>query len=133
MRFSTKSEYGLRALVNLAKNQGKEPYSLAKIAKDEKISLAYLERLFAKLKKAKIVVSVKGVKGGYKLARPLAKISVKDILTALEGSLAPYTCVGLESLCNKKSCECQTKIVWQKLDQGITRTLSLIKLSDLIK
>ncbi len=132
MMFSTKSEYGLRALVNLAKNQGQEPYSLAKIAKQEKISLAYLERLFARLKKAKLVVSAQGVNGGYKLAKPVSKISVKDIFTALEGSLAPYICAGLGGLCGQKSCDCQTKIVWQKLDQGISKTLSSIKLSDLI-
>jgi Rrf2 family transcriptional regulator, cysteine metabolism repressor len=132
MIFSTKSEYGLRALVNLAKNQNKEPYSLAKIAKEEKISLAYLERLFASLKKARIVQSAKGVKGGYKLVKPVAKISVKDIFTALEGSLAPYICAGLGGLCGKRGCDCQTKVVWQKLDQGISKTLSNIKLSDLI-
>lgn len=133
MIFSTKSEYGLRALVNLAKNQGHEPYSLAKIAKEEKISLAYLERLFASLKKSGIVASVQGVKGGYKLTKSAAKISVKDIFTALEGSLAPYICAGLGGLCSKKGCDCQTKVVWQKLDQGISKTLSSIKLSDLIK
>ena len=133
MIFSTKSEYGLRALVNLAKNQRKEPYSLAKIAKEEKISLAYLERLFASLKKAKIVQSAKGVKGGYKLAKSAAKISIKDIFTALEGSLAPYVCVGIGGLCVKKGCDCQSKIVWQKLDRGISKTLNSIKLSDLIK
>lgn len=132
MMFSTKAEYGLRALVNLAKNQGKLPYSLAKIAKEEKISLAYLERLFARLKKAKIVASAKGVKGGYKLARPAVKVSIKDIFIALEGSLAPYICAGIGGLCGKKSCECQTKVVWQKLDQGINKTLNNIKLSDLI-
>jgi len=132
MIFSTKSEYGLRALVNLAKNKGEEPYSLAKIAKDEKISLAYLERLFANLKKAKIVQSVKGVKGGYKLVKPASRISVKDIFTALEGSLAPYICAGIGGLCAKKGCDCQSKIVWQKLDQGISKTLSNIKLSDLV-
>src|SRR4030042_4510782 len=110
MIFSTKSEYGLRALVSLAKNQDKAPYSLAKIAKEEKISLAYLERLFARLKKAKIVQSAKGVNGGYKLSRPASKISVKDIFTALEGSLAPYICAGIGGLCGKKSCECQTKV-----------------------
>lgn len=133
MIFSTKSEYGLRALVNLAKNQDKEPYSLAKIAKEEKISLAYLERLFASLKKAKIVSSSKGVKGGYILNRPINKISMKDIFTALEGSLAPYVCAGIGGLCANKGCDCQSKIVWQKLDQGISKTLSDIKLSDLIK
>lgn len=130
--FSTKSEYGLRALVNLAKNQKKEPYSLTKIAKEEKISLAYLERLFAKLKKAGIIESVKGVKGGYRLQRPAAKITIKDIFTALEGSLAPYLCVGLKGLCSKKTCVCQTKTVWQQLDRGISKTLNSIKLSDLI-
>ena len=133
MIFSTKSEYGLRALVNLAKNQDKAPYSLAKIAKEEKISLAYLERLFACLKKARIIQSAKGVRGGYQLTRQASKISVKDILTALEGSLAPYICAGIGGLCGKKGCDCQTKVVWQKLDQGITKTLSSIKLKDLIK
>lgn len=133
MIFSTKSEYGLRALVNLAKNQGPEPYSLAKIAKEEKISLAYLERLFASLKRAKLVQSSQGVKGGYKLAKPANKITVRDILMALEGSLAPYICAGIGGLCAKKGCDCQTKIVWQKLDKGISETLNSIKLSDLIK
>jgi Rrf2 family protein len=133
MIFSTKSEYGLRALVNLAKNQGKGPYSLNKIAKEEKISLAYLERLFASLKKAKIVQSVKGVKGGYELAKPINQTTVKDILTALEGSLAPYICAGIGGICSKKGCDCQTQVVWQKLDKGISQTLNSIKLGDLIK
>jgi Rrf2 family protein len=133
MIFSTKSEYGLRALVNLAKNQGKEPYSLAKIAKDEKISLAYLERLFASLKRAKLVQSSQGVKGGYKLVKPANMITVRDILMALEGSLAPYICAGIGGFCAQKGCDCQTKIVWQKLDKGINETLNSIKLSDLIK
>ncbi|MCX6744349.1 MAG: Rrf2 family transcriptional regulator, partial [Candidatus Parcubacteria bacterium] len=61
------------------------------------------------------------------------KISVKDIFTALEGSLAPYICAGLGGLCGKEGCDCQTKVVWQKLDQGISKTLNNIKLSDLIK
>lgn len=133
MIFSTKSEYGLRALVNLAKNQGKAPYSLAKIAKEEKISLAYLERLFASLKRAEIVQSVKGVNGGYRLVKSPSKLAIKDIFMALEGSLAPYVCAGIGGLCVKKGCDCQSKLVWQKLDQGITKTLNSIKLSDLIK
>jgi Rrf2 family protein len=133
MKFSTKAEYGLRALVNLARHQGY--YSLAQIAKEEKISLAYLERLFAKLKQAEIVLSQKGINGGYKLTRPLNQISVKDIFVALEGDISPYNCdcLSLQGICRTVKCSCQVKTVWQKLEKEITRTLESIKLSDLIK
>lgn len=130
MRYTTKAEYGLRALVNLAQRQ--DYFSLAQIAKEEKISLAYLERLFAKLKKAKIVQSVKGVKGGYKLSQPAGKISIKEVFLALEGSLAPYSCVEITGMCKNQGCGCKTKVVWQKLNQGINDTLEKIKLGDLI-
>lgn len=132
MKFSTKSEYGLRALVCLAKQQ--DFYSLAQIAKQEKISLPYLERLFAKLKKAKIVESQKGVKGGYKLTKPADQINIKDIFIALGEDISPYNCICLDlpSVCQKKGCKCHVKIVWQKLDHEISRTLEEIKLGDLI-
>jgi len=131
MKFSTKAEYGLRALVNLAQQKGY--YSLAQIAKEENISLAYLERLFSKLKKAKIIESQKGVNGGYKLAKPLAKISIKEIFEALEGNLSPYNCDCLSnnSLC-EMNCSCNIKTVWQKLEKEICKTLESIKLKDLI-
>ncbi len=132
MRFSTKSEYGLRALITLAKHQKEQPYSLAKIAIEQKISLAYLERLFARLKKANLVQSEKGKKGGYSLVKPASKISVKEILTALEGNLAPYLCAGFGNLC-KLDCDCSVKIVWQKLESAMNKTLEEIKLSQLIK
>ncbi|HDQ22465.1 MAG TPA: Rrf2 family transcriptional regulator [Candidatus Uhrbacteria bacterium] len=133
MKFSTKSSYGLRAIVDLAKKQeGPEPYSLAKIAKDEKISLAYLERLFAKLKKASLIKSTKGVKGGYKLAKPANKISVRDIFLALEGDLSPYNCVKLANACKLTECDCSAKQVWNLLECEINKTLESIKLKDLI-
>jgi len=134
MKFSTKSSYGLRAIVGLAKKQaGADPYSLAKIAKDEKISLAYLERLFAKLKKASLIKSTKGVKGGYKLAKPANKISVRDIFLALEGDLSPYNCVKLANACKLTGCDCSAKQVWHLLECEINKTLEAIKLKDLIK
>ncbi len=133
MKFSTKAEYGLRALVNLAQKKGY--YSLAQIAKEEKISLAYLERLFAKLKKSGLVISQKGIKGGYKLANPLNQVSVKDIFVALEGDIAPYNCncLSLQSICKTAKCSCNIKAVWQKLEKEISKTLESIKLSELIK
>jgi len=132
MIFSTKAEYGLRALVNLAHQKGY--YSLGQIAKEEKISLAYLERLFAKLKKAKIIASQKGVRGGYKFAKPVNTITVKDIFVALEGNLTPYkcNCFDFSRICKTAKCDCQIKTVWQKLDQEIGKTLASIKLKDLL-
>jgi Rrf2 family transcriptional regulator, cysteine metabolism repressor len=132
MKFSTKAEYGLRALVNLASKKGY--FSLAQIAKEENISLAYLERLFAKLKKAKIVISQKGVNGGYKLAKPMNKISIKEVFVALEGDLSPYKCdcLDLANICNI-NCKCNIKMVWQRLETEICKTLNSISLKDLIK
>lgn len=131
MKFSTKAEYGLRAIIRIAKNKGKKPYSLAQIAREEGLSLAYLERLIAKLKRAGLVESTMGIKGGYKLARKPDKIKIGQILIALEGSLAPYKCVGRDGvLCGQKGCA--TKMVWQKLSEEILKTLNSITLKDLI-
>ena len=128
MRFSTKSSYGLRAMISLAKNYNKGSLSLATIAKKEGISLGYLERLMAQLKAKKLVQSTKGVKGGYVLAKAPSKISVKEILEALEKTLSPFYCVDIK--CSKN---CGAKKVWQKLDVAIKDTLTKMTLADLIK
>ena len=99
---------------------------MAQIAESEGLSLAYLERLFARLKKFKLVKADKGVKGGYYLARPADKISVLEIIEALEGSVAPFSCVGKKQTCCAESCRVHP--VWQKLYQQIVRTLKGIKL-----
>ena len=127
MKFSTKAEYGLRAIVHLDK-AGKQSVSLALIAQKEKISLAYLERLFASLKKANIVKADKGVKGGYYLTKPASKITALDIIVALEGSVAPYNCAAGNICCN---CDCKILPVWVKLYKQIKKTLKEIKLSEL--
>jgi Rrf2 family protein len=129
MKFSTKAEYGLRAIIRLAKNKGKEPYPLARIAKEENISLAYLERLIAKLKRAGLVLSTKGLKGGYQLTKKPKEIKISEVLTALEGSLAPYYCLDI-NLCRERACS--TKKVWLKLQEQIIKTLNSITLADLI-
>jgi len=127
MRFSTKAEYGLRAIVNLDK-AGKKPVSLALIAEREGLSLAYLERLFARLKKAKLVRADIGMRGGYYLSRPATQITALDIIVALEGSVAPMSCVNeIGSCCG----HCRVQPIWQKLYDQIKATLRKIKLSEL--
>ncbi len=133
MKFSTRSSYGLRAVIDLAKNYGQAPLSLREIAEKERISQAYLERLAAALKSAKIIKSTRGVKGGYELTRAPAKISVAEVVAALEGSLAPFSCVDgdVKLLCGYNCC-CVRK-VWQELKKSIEKTLGSMTLEDLTK
>jgi Rrf2 family protein len=129
MKFSTKAEYGLRAMVNLARNYSQQSYSLNKIASDEKISLAYLERLIAKLKKANLVTSEKGVKGGYRLSKEPNQITVGEVIEVLEGTLSPFSCLD-NNLCKQKGCA--AKKVWRKLQVAVKTTLDEITLDELI-
>ena len=87
MKLSTKGKYGLRAFIDLAVCGENRPVSLNSIAERQEISISYLEQLMAKLKKAGLVKSVRGVNGGYTVARPVDEISVGDVLRALEGEL----------------------------------------------
>ncbi len=119
MKFSTRAEYGLRAVVCLDKT-GEKPVSLAFIAKKEGLSLAYLERLFAKLKKAKLVRADIGVKGGYYLNRPAEDITVLELIEALEGSVAPFDCAQ-GGKCDHLTCKIHP--VWSKLYAQIKTTL----------
>ncbi|MFA6322303.1 MAG: Rrf2 family transcriptional regulator [Candidatus Buchananbacteria bacterium] len=133
MKFSTRSSYGLRALAHLAKYYGNKPYSLAKVAQEEKISQAYLERLFSRLKKAGILVSSKGMAGGYQLARKPAQISILSVIEALEGTVSVFKCLGVRGdlICSQKSCP--SGFVYQKVQKALTDSLSSMTLNDLIK
>lgn len=88
MKISTKGRYGLRALVDLAANSQNGPVSLPGTAKRQNLSLNYLEQVFSKLRKAGIVCSIKGASGGYRLARDMDEITLKEILDVLEGSFS---------------------------------------------
>jgi len=127
MKFSTKAEYGLRAIVHLDK-KAEKPVSLAKIARLEKISLPYLERLFSKLRKAGIVQANKGVKGGYYLTQTADKFNVYQIIRVLEGPVVPYSCLDADKA---GKCKCRIRPVWEKLYKTIVKNLKSIKLSDL--
>lgn len=131
--FTTKTEYGLKALVRLAKNKDKKPISLAQIAKEEHISQSYLEQIFFKLKANDLVIASKGSEGGYFLSRPASKINVFEIVEALEGPLAVFYCMAKENKkigCNIKSC--LTRQIWDELQKNIIKTLRKFKLKDLI-
>jgi len=136
MKFSTKTTYGLRAMIFLARQSKKEkgkstPISL--IAEKEKISNKYLERLFSKLKKDKLIISEKGAGGGYILSRPANTITVYDIIKTLEGKITPFYCLDESGKvhCDIK-CDCGVVSVLGKVQKAVVNTLRDIKLSDLI-
>src|ERR1700691_6014028 len=95
MMFSTKAEYGVRVMVELARRGGivEEPVPLAEIAATDGMPLAYLEHLVARLRKAGLVDSRRGSRGGYMLARPAGEITMAEVVAALEGSIAPIECI----------------------------------------
>ncbi|MFA6410946.1 MAG: Rrf2 family transcriptional regulator [Candidatus Buchananbacteria bacterium] len=133
MKFSTRSSYGLRAIIYLAKNYQKEPMSLAKIAREEKISLAYLERLFSRLKSAGLVISSKGTAGGYQLAKSPSEITIFSVIEALEGKISVFHCLNSqgEVFCGQKGCP--SVKVYQKVQNAISKSLQSMTLKDLIK
>jgi len=133
MKFSTKTTYGLRAMIQLAKSWKKGSISLSSIAKKESLSQGYLERLFSKLKKAKLVESEKGASGGYALCEAPNKIKVFDIIKSLEGKMSPFYCLDEDGkiYCSNK-CNCGATLVLVKVQQAVSKTLKSIKLSDLL-
>ena len=123
MKLSTKGKYGLRAFIDLAASGEGQPVSILSIAQRQEISISYLE-------------SVRGVNGGYTVARPMDEISVGDVLRALEGDLAPVECAGIESgqasQCSGSS-QCVSKIVWKRINDSINDTVDSIYIGELVR
>jgi Rrf2 family protein len=139
MMFSTKAEYGIRVLVELARRGGEEPVPLAEIAETDGLPLAYLEHLVARLRKAELVSSRRGARGGYMLARPAGEITMAEVVEALEGSIAPIECISAGSdgtiTCARESDPdhaCPTKLLWTRVRFSIVRTLQDTTLADLV-
>ena len=125
MKLSSKSRYGLKAMCELAVKYD-EVVSTLQIAESTSTSEAYLEQLMAILKRAGLIVSIRGAGGGYKLARSPYDISVGAILRALADDLKFVECISGE--CEKK-CKCYT--VWQKLYDTINNSLDNMKLIEI--
>ncbi|PLY02536.1 MAG: transcriptional regulator [Desulfuromonas sp.] len=132
MSLSTKAQYAVRALVSLHMNGDGNPVSIKEISKWEGISLSYLEQLFVKLRRGKIVRSIRGPGGGYVLARPAGEIRVDQIIDSVEESLVPVSCMGTDGSCSCTN-ECVTQNVWQELGNRVRGFLSSITLEDLTR
>ena len=143
MMFSTRAEYGVRVMVELARhgaNGDRECVSLSEIADGDGLPLAYLEHLAARLRKAGLVESRRGARGGYLLARPAEEISMAEVVEALEGSIAPIECIseGADGhlVCTRETETdhvCPTKLLWTRVRGSVVRTLEETRLSDLVQ
>ena len=131
MRLTTKGRFAVTAMVDLAMRGGNGPVTLAKISERQNISLSYLEQLFGKLRKNKIVESVRGPGGGYYLARPGNKISVAEIVVAVDEPLDATKCGG-KGNCNGEMQPCITHDLWMGLNESILGYLQGVTLQQLI-
>jgi len=130
MRLTTKGRFAVTAMIDLALHNGGEPVTLAEISRRQKISLSYLEQLFGKLRRAKLVTSVRGPGGGYNLAGPAQNISVASIVTAVDEPLDATQCGGKENCHDDKRC--MTHDLWATLNDKMYEYLDSVKLSDLV-
>jgi len=134
LRLSTRGHYGLKAMFDLAQHYGTEPIPLKSVAVRQNLSEHYLEQLIARLRKAGLVKSVRGAQGGYILAREPGKITVGEIIRALEGPIAPVDCV---KEVEPKECNqadyCISRIVWTRVRDSIAEVLDSISLADMCR
>lgn len=128
MKLTTRGQYGLLAMYDLAQHEG-APVSIKSISQRQGISDAYLEQLMASLKKAQLVRSTRGAQGGYQLARPAEEISMGEILLALEGSLSIVNCVD-HPLCASPEC-CPALPLFTKMQASIDEALAGMTLADM--
>ena len=132
MRLSTKGRYAVMAMADLAQRGGDGAVALSDIAHRQDISLAYLEQLFARLRRGGLVKSVRGPGGGYRLARPAAHTAVADIVTAVDEPLEAVRCGSLPGGCMPGGERCLTHDLWDDLGRHIHDYLSSVTLEDVV-
>jgi Rrf2 family transcriptional regulator, iron-sulfur cluster assembly transcription factor len=130
MRLTTKGRFAVTAMVDLAMRGGNGPITLASISERQQISLSYLEQLFGKLRKHDVVASVRGPGGGYCLSRPANKISMSDIIVAVDESLDATQCHGMGNCSDDR--QCITHDLWMGLNKTISSYLDSVTLHQLV-
>lgn len=131
MKLSTRGRYGTRLMLELAKNYGGGPISMSDISRKQNIPIKYLEQLIIPLKKAKLINSIRGPKGGHMLSKAPDKINVWDILNLLETKLSFVDCLSDESLC-ENSPDCPIRPVWGKAFSSMMKHFKETSLKDVL-
>ena len=134
MKLTTKGRYAVMAMADLATNAISKPVSLAEISARQNISLAYLEQIFIKLKKNKLVKSSRGATGGNLLEKNTSEIKLSNIIFAVEEEVKMLNCKkNSKRGCNNKLIKCITHDLWEQLDKHIHIFFEKVKLKDLVR
>lgn len=132
MKVNTKVRYGLRAILQIAEGYGKDPVPISAISESQEISGKYLEQVVGTLRKSGLIISRKGVRGGYLLSRSPEEINLWEIITALDSHTTLVDCVLEPGICDR-SGDCLTRSIWKLLSARMEEFWSSFKLSDLLK
>lgn len=134
LHFSTRGEYGVRLMVELARHYGNGPVSLSEMAEHEQLPRPYLEQLVVCLREGGLVTSTRGARGGYELARSPADIRMYEVITALEGPITPMVCASADpqhaETCQRAGC-CNVEPLWQRVRDAIVEALDSMTLGEL--
>jgi len=136
LQVSTKGEYGVRIMVDLARHYGEPPRSLTDIAQAELLPLAYLEQLAKLLREADppLITSTRGAHGGYRLSHPPTEITMGEVLRVLEGPIAPMICARegeMTEICGFLG-SCKIQFLWAKVRDAVARTIDTMTLAELV-
>ena len=131
MKLSTRSRYGARLLVDLARNREQGPIQIGEISKRQEISVKYLEQLIRPLKKAKLVTSVRGPKGGHLLSEKPEKITLGQVVRLFEGQADLVECISYPEKCPKAD-DCQVRLAWQDATRALYEKLDATTIADLM-
>ena len=132
MKLSTKGRYAVMAMTDLAGQGDRRAVALAEIAARQEISLAYLEQLFARLRRRGVVESVRGPGGGYRLAKPATHTTVAEVVHAVDEPLRATRCLKAEKGCMKGGARCGTHALWDEMGRQIEDYLSSVTLDDVV-
>ena len=130
LSLSTKIRYSARVLIDIAMQPPGKRVPLHEIAKRQEISRKYLESLMPALKSAGLVVSGKGPSGGYELARPADRITLLDVVSAMEGPVTLVECESRSASCTRKN-RCAVSEAWDEISAGINAKLSAVTIASL--
>jgi Rrf2 family cysteine metabolism transcriptional repressor len=130
MKLSTRTRYGIRAMLELAQNEEEKTLQLKVIAQRQDISVKYLEQLITVLKSAGFVRSIRGSKGGYVLAKPAEQIKLSEIFKCLEGPVTTAECIKDMDYCSR-AADCVARELWVQVEQAIENVLESVTLRDL--
>ena len=130
MRLTTKGRFAVTAMVDLSMRQTRGPVTLAAISERQHISLSYLEQLFGKLRRARLVNSVRGPGGGYNLAKPTNEITVAEIISAVDEPIDATQCGGKENCMDDRRC--LTHDLWATLNEKMNDYLVSVTLADVV-